>query len=92
MKVEIGKKNQNLLIYPNPVTGKQLNIDVTNIKTGQYKLRVMNAVGNEVFSKTITSRGTVITEAIQLPQLQDGIYTLLLTGDNYNQTKLFIIQ
>lgn len=92
MKVETGKKEQSILIYPNPVIGKQLNIIVTNVTPGQYKLRVMNATANEVLLKTINSRNSVIAGIVELPVLPKGIYTLLITGDNYTQTKLFIIQ
>jgi len=92
LKVSIGTTVKGLSLFPNPVTNNIVTIGFSGAK-GQYIMRIINAAGQEVFTKTIVHSGGTLTEAITLPSaINKGLYSLLIAGDNYRETKLFIIQ
>lgn len=92
LKVEIGKTQKGIALYPNPVTGSDLTIGFTAVK-GQYTLGVVNSVGQKVFTQTLSHQGGTVSQSISLPaSVKPGMYTMLLTGDNYRETKIFVIQ
>lgn len=92
LKVSIGATAKDLSLFPNPVTNNIVTIGFSGAK-GQYIMRIINAAGQEVFTKTIVHSGGTLTEAITLPSaINKGLYSLLIAGDNYRETKLFIIQ
>lgn len=93
LRVETSITKQGFTLYPNPVTGGQLTLALTGIRQGQYSVRVVNGTGQNVFSKTIVSQAAGITQTIQLPSaIKPGVYTILVNGDDYQQSQLFIVQ
>lgn len=92
LRVEIGNTQKGFSVYPNPVVGGQFTISLTGLKQGQYNLRIVNAVGQEVYSENIQSQSATITQTIQLPSVKPGMYTSILTGSDYRGTKSFIVQ
>jgi len=93
LSVNLGLATQSLRLYPNPVVGKQVNISLINIKRGQYDLRVVNVTGQDVYRQKINSQGSTITETIDLPKaVAPGVYTMVITGADYRETKLFVVQ
>lgn len=93
LSVNLGLTTQSLRLYPNPVVGRQVNISLINIKRGQYDLRVVNVTGQDVYRQKINSQGSTITETIDLPKtVAPGVYTMLITGADYRESKLFIVQ
>lgn len=83
----------SLQLYPNPVTGRQVTISLSNLKRGQYYVKVIGANGQDVFRQNINSFGSRITQVIDLPAaLKSGAYHMVVTGDSYNESKMFIVQ
>jgi len=82
-----------LRLYPNPVKGNQITISMSNIKRGQYTLRVINAAGQDVFKQVINNQTTSLTQTLDLPAtIKAGVYNMVIHGDNYRETKTFIVQ
>ena len=74
VRVNLGNGSQ-LMIYPNPVTGKQINIQMTKLVKGRYEFVLYNTGGQIVFKKYIDHRGGSAAEVIQLPaSLASGLY------------------
>lgn len=93
LSVTIGSSNQSLRLYPNPVKGNQITINMSNIKRGQYTLRVINAAGQDVFKQVINNQTTSLTQTLDLPAtIKAGVYNMVIHGDNYRETKTFIVQ
>jgi hypothetical protein len=93
LSVTIGSSNQSLRLYPNPVKGNQITISMSNIKRGQYTLRVINAAGQDVFKQVINNQTTSLTQTLDLPAtIKAGVYNMVIHGDNYRETKTFIVQ
>ncbi|MBL7722871.1 MAG: T9SS type A sorting domain-containing protein [Chitinophagaceae bacterium] len=92
LKVDIGRITKGISIYPNPVAGKEVTVGFSAIK-GQYTLRIINAAGQEVFTQRLSHPGGNISQAVILPSsVRSGIYNMLITGDNYKETKMFVVQ
>lgn len=92
LKVDIGRNVKGISVYPNPVTGNDITIGFTAVK-GQYVLRVINNAGQEVYSKQLVHLGGSISQSVELPgSLRTGVYNLMISGDNYRETKMFIMQ
>jgi len=92
MKVDIGKSPKGLILYPNPVVGNDISIGFT-AATGQYNLSVVNAAGQQVYSQKISHAGGTVSQAITLPStIKGGVYNMMISGDNYKETKMFVIQ
>lgn len=92
LRVDIGRITKGISIYPNPVAGKEVTVGFSAIK-GQYTLRIINAAGQEVFTQRLSHPGGNISQAVILPSsVRSGIYNMLITGDNYKETKMFVVQ
>ena len=92
LKVDIGRNVKGIILYPNPVTGSDISIGFTAVK-GQYTLRVVNNAGQEVYTKQIVHPGGSISQTVTLPSaLKTGVYNLMISGDNYRENKMFIMQ
>ncbi|HEV7782617.1 MAG TPA: T9SS type A sorting domain-containing protein [Chitinophagaceae bacterium] len=83
----------DMSIYPNPVTGNQVSLQLTALPKGQYAISVINAGGQQVYSKLLLHTGGAVTEVVQLPAtIKTGMYNIRLTGGETNMTKSFIIR
>jgi len=93
LSVTIGNTSQSLRLYPNPVKGNQVTISMSNIKRGQYTLRVINAIGQDIFRQTINNQSSSMTQILNLPaSIKAGVYNMVVTGSDYRETKTFIVQ
>jgi hypothetical protein len=93
LTVNTGKSEAGFRLYPNPVSGHQVTVSLSNIKQGAYNVRVVNATGQDIFRKAINAQGSGLTQTLDLPTtIKAGVYNLVITGDNYRATKTFIVQ
>ncbi|RZK46883.1 MAG: T9SS type A sorting domain-containing protein, partial [Pedobacter sp.] len=93
LSVNLGNSNAGLRLYPNPVTGHQVTISMTDLKRGTYNLQVVNVSGQEIFKKAINNPTGNLTQTLDLPTtVKAGMYHLVVTGQDYREMKTFIIQ
>ncbi len=94
LSVNLGSAaGKGLNVYPNPVSGNQVTVSLSNIKKGQYNLRVVNTAGQDVHKQVISNHSSMLTQTIDLPAtVKPGVYSLVITGADYRQSKLFIVQ
>ena len=91
MKVNIGKANAGISIYPNPITGKIIGLQMNNMHAGFYIVSLTNAVGQRLMNKTISHSGGSAVETLELPRvLTQGIYQLSVTGGGMHITEKVI--
>jgi photosystem II stability/assembly factor-like uncharacterized protein len=75
-------------LYPNPTTG---NVQVAfDGPEGQYQIRVVNVLGQTVYSNNVTSTGHY-TGNINLSGNQQGIYIVTITGANTKVEKKVVL-
>jgi hypothetical protein len=93
LSVNLGQSNTGLKLYPNPVSGNQVTISLSNVSRGQYNLRVVNAAGQDIYKQAISTQGSTTTQTIDLPaSIKPGVYSMIITGGNYRENKMFIVQ
>jgi hypothetical protein len=93
LRVETGNVKQSFGLYPNPVSGNQVTLALSGIKSGQYNVKVINSAGQQIYQKQILSQGGSISQTLQLPSaVKPGIYTMLVSSDGYMESKHFVVQ
>jgi hypothetical protein len=93
LNVNLGSGSQGLRLYPNPVKDKQVTISLSNVKRGQYTLRVINTAGQDILRQTINNQSSSLTQILDLPStIKAGVYNMVITGSDYRETKTFIVQ
>jgi hypothetical protein len=83
--VKMGGRNSIVSIYPNPIKGNTVNLQLQNIDKGDYEMQVINTWGQVLFSKLIQHNGGSATQSVQLPNnFAKGNYIMKLA----NQEKI----
>jgi len=90
-KVQSGE--MDMKVYPNPLSGTQLNISFSKALTGKTEIRVLNKLGKLVYERTITP-GVNNTASIELEALAAGTYLLQVSNEkeNFKQVTQFTKQ
>jgi hypothetical protein len=90
VKVINGKQQGPISIYPNPINGDVIHLQLNNQPPGIYKIKLYNVAGQVLLSKNISHAGGSSAEDIKCDNLPKGIYELQVTNNNDNQIiKLF---
>ena len=93
LNVNLDNADRGLRLYPNPVRGNQVTISLSNMKRGQYSLRIVNTAGQDILKQNINNQSSNLTQTVDLPSsAKPGVYNMVLTGDDYRETKTFIVQ
>jgi hypothetical protein len=82
------RASKEIEVYPNPSTGP-LNISIP--QGGLYQLELTNVLGQLVVKDEVYTNGSEILEK-DLSQLQNGVYLLNISGENYSHTTKITIR
>lgn len=82
------KKGTDLVVYPNPLKGSDLNVQFSNLPAGKYTIKVIAMNGQEIESRLMNHAGGNVSETINLKNLKPGIYGLQVNGE-VSLTKTF---
>jgi hypothetical protein len=79
IKVTVRKENEGLVVYPNPTTGKLLNIQLSNLPKSKYSILLISNPGQVICEWSFLHDGSTATKALHIPySLAKGVYTLVL--------------
>lgn len=95
VSIKMNGTNNSISIYPNPVKNKQLNLQIANVKKGEYNLTLTANNGSIVYSTKIIieNNNTSIAKNIHLPeQLTSGIYIVNMSGNNFVHSEKVIVE
>ena len=93
VKVAIGDKKEGMSIYPNPIVGKTMNVQLSNIAAGTYSLSMINASGQQVMEQSLQHAGGSVTSTVQLPAtVASGIYQLRLASNGKFYVETVIVK
>jgi len=74
-------------LYPNPLTGKTLNVQLGNVVAGKYVVSITNTLGQKVTEQVINHAGGNGTHAIGLGKaIAAGIYNVSILSQESKQT------
>ncbi|MGI8634380.1 MAG: immunoglobulin domain-containing protein [Segetibacter sp.] len=93
--VSVNMKNSktNVTVYPNPITGSTIGLQLTSMPEGQYKVDISNLSGQNVSRSVLQHSGGSGSQIITLKQkLPAGKYMLQLTNNQTTITKTILVQ
>jgi hypothetical protein len=75
------------VVYPNPNNGNEVNINLTDIGSGELIVKIVDAVGRTIYNKSYTVDGSLFTKINFAEQLTSGIYLVEFTinGETMNE-------
>ena len=92
VKVFIGLTKQAITVYPNPIKGGTINLQLNNQPSGEYGIRLLNKTGQVMISKQINHAEGSNTETIQLDKYAvHGIYQLEVTKPDGSKVSMNVI-
>ena len=75
--------NDSILLYPNPVTANEFKIQFINAIAGNYTVDLLDAKGQKIMTKNLTTSGKNNTVPVTLPGLTSkGIFIVRITDNN----------
>ena len=78
--------SQLITVYPNPLVGKTLNVQVTNVAAGKYVVSIYNVLGEKVAEQSIAHSGGSATHALTINKtLAGGVYSVVIRAEGSNQ-------
>lgn len=94
IKVNLSKSVKEVSVYPNPVSGNYVSLQLSDLQKGNYFIKLFSSTGQQLYSKGLVHNGGAITQALQLPQtIHPGIYVLQLVNDGLKlMSKSLMIQ
>ncbi len=92
VKVWMGKGLPAITVYPNPVTNRNIALQFTDMAAGVYRLRLMNNLGQPLFTKTITHVGGSAAQAVMLDKnIAAGNYQLEIIKPDHTKTSTTLL-
>jgi 1,4-alpha-glucan branching enzyme len=79
-------------VYPNPSNGSSMNVQAFDLQAEQVSVRVMDAIGREVYNQTYNVDGYLNTSIALDQAISAGIYMLEITDNDVVKTERLIIQ
>jgi len=93
VNVRLGKDGEGISVYPNPVKGNVVGLQLTNLEKGSYTLNVYNSSGQLVVTKMLQHGGGSASEQIALPASSTkGVYQLEVRGEQSRFVQSIILQ
>ena len=83
--------NATFTIYPNPIIGKQFNVNLSALPKANYQLSISNMAGIIVKKISLLYKGGNFSQAIDT-DLPKGVYIAELTSSLYHQTLKIIVE
>lgn len=80
----------NLSIYPNPVKGDVLTINMSDINIEKAQIEIYNTLGQQIMSHTYDNISNGVIEIGNLSKLNNGVYIMNISSEDAKTTRRFI--
>jgi hypothetical protein len=92
-KVRLEKGAAVITLFPNPLQGRIIKLQFTNIKKGNYNVAIFSGSGDRVYNSTISHTGGFAEHLIELQTfLQKGVYQLQVSDNIDKETISLLVQ
>jgi len=92
VKIKLNNKEAEIAVYPNPVKGNVVSLQMTNLTKGKAAVKLFNNQGQQLFATTISYEGGSQLQSIVLPAtIAKGVYRLVVTNDNKNLQQTILV-
>ncbi|MEO7043945.1 MAG: T9SS type A sorting domain-containing protein, partial [Ferruginibacter sp.] len=79
-------------VYPNPVVNAEMSVRFVNQPTGKYGLRLMNKLGQVVYSGKVNVASAIEQQKVSIGNnIAAGTYQLFITAEDGKVTTLQVI-
>ena len=86
------KQENDIVVYPNPATGKLVNISFINQPAGRYLLQFVNPAGEILLEQDVLVIGSLFKKQVRITALGKGVYKLIIQdGSGYQISRQVII-
>lgn len=92
VRINLGRGAMALSVYPNPVQGEMIGLQLTNLEKGRYTISVTNQSGQQVYSTVLEHAGGAASQTLHTGFFSKGVYQLQLKGEHANITQQIIKQ
>jgi len=84
LKINVGRTGNSVSVYPNPVVGNTMGLQMNNMAKGNYSILLVNTNGQVIMSKTLNHKEQNSAEIISLDKAPvKGLYRLeIIQPDN----------
>lgn len=93
VKVSDVKTSANLSIYPNPVVGKRISLQLNQFNKGTYQMQILTIAGQVMHNSQIEVSTTSMIKSIALGEIPSGTYVLKLqlpNGESVNRSVVIL--
>ena len=80
IRINIGSNDSSLVLYPNPVQGNHLKLQIDKLPRGIYNVKVYNSLGQLVYTQFLNHAGGSVSQTVLFNHLQTGVYLLEING------------
>jgi hypothetical protein len=80
------------VVYPNPNNGNEININLTDIGSGELVVKIVDAVGRTIYNNRYTVDGSLFTKIDFAEQLTGGIYLVEFTINGETMNERMIVE
>jgi hypothetical protein len=92
VKVFIAAGRPEMSVYPNPIENGIIKLQLTNQPAGEYGIRLINGMGQQLFAKQVHHAAGTTIETMSLDKYTDhGVYQLEITGPDGTVTDINVI-
>ena len=92
VKVKLNRSTPAMYVFPNPVTENTIHLQMNGLVKGEYRVSLLNNLGQLVHSNLVNHVGGTATETIKVNnQLSKGAYQLRITSPDKKITTLKVI-
>ncbi len=94
MKVSMLQNRASFTVYPNPVKGNNVNLQIQNQAIGVYQVKMINTAGQVVYNSKISVNSNSMSQTLNTGRnMPKGIYQLeLKITDNTSLVKTIVVQ
>ena len=88
VNVAIVGGKESISVYPNPVTGSAIILQLNNQPKGLYTVQLFSNAGQQLYNKTLEHAGGSSTQTLELKNIfEKGIYQLKVSGISKSYTQ-----
>ena len=85
--------SQALNIYPNPITERNFNLELRNVRKGEYTLTLYSVSGQKIYATIIQHTGGSASQIINIPPaLSKGLYHVQIKGEDVTINKRLLLE
>ena len=83
VKVGNSKETEKVSVYPNPLEGNVVTLQLGGIAEGKYEIQLFSSTGQQMMSSSIVKQGAVQTQTLSLPKnMSAGVYRLSIRAED----------